>query len=268
MTKIILVVFDGCRPDGLAQAHTPHIDALWQSGAYCWTAQSIMPSVTLPTHLSMFRSVSPEKHGVTDNTYHPPAADLPSVMDIAHKAGLKTAMFYSWEQLRDLSAPGSVDVSYYHHAYGVDDTDHTVAQQAALHIVAEQPDASLVYFGESDLAGHESGWMSAPYIAAIEDMDQALGRVIAALKRAGIAGDFTWLFLADHGGHDHAHGSDAPEDLTIPWVISGPRAKKGHAIQGAVRIIDTAATIAHLLDLPRPPVWEGAAVLDALDDSG
>jgi hypothetical protein len=51
MTKIILVVFDGCRPDGLAEAHTPNVDALWQSGAYSWTAQSVTPSVTLPTHL-------------------------------------------------------------------------------------------------------------------------------------------------------------------------------------------------------------------------
>jgi predicted AlkP superfamily pyrophosphatase or phosphodiesterase len=267
MSKIILVVFDGCRPDGLAEAHTPNVDALWQSGAYSWTAQSVVPSVTLPTHLSMFRGVSPEKHGVTDNIYRPPVADYPSVMDVAHKAGLKTAMFFSWEELRDLSAPGSVDVCYFHHAYGVDNiTDHTIAQQAALYINVEQPDVSLVYFGESDRVGHESGWMSAPYIAAIEDMDRALGRVMAALKQAGLYDKFTWLFLADHGGHDTFHGSDALEDLTIPWILSGPRAKKGYAIQTPVRIVDTAATIAHLLDLPRPPVWEGAPVLDALDD--
>lgn len=266
MSKIILVVFDGCRPDGLAQAHTPHVDALWQSGAYSWTAQSVAPSITLPTHLSMFRSISPDKHGVMDNTFRPLSADLPSVMDIAHKAGLQTAMFYSWEELRDLSAPGSVDLSYCHLAYGVDDTDHTIAEQAAIHIVMEQPDLSLVYFGESDLAGHESGWMSAPYIAAIEDMDRALGRVMAALTRAGLYEAFTWLFLADHGGHDLVHGSDAPEDLTIPWILSGPGAKQAHAIQSPVRIVDTAATIAHLLDLPRPPVWEGAPVWDALDD--
>jgi predicted AlkP superfamily pyrophosphatase or phosphodiesterase len=268
MSKIILVVFDGCRPDGLAQAHTPNVDDLWRSGAYSWTAQSVTPSVTLPTHLSMFRSVSPEKHGVTDNIYHPPAADYPSVMDIAHKAGLKTAMFYSWEELRDLSAPGSVDVSYYHHAYGVDATDHNVAEWARLFIVAEQPELSLVYFGESDLAGHESGWMSAPYIAAIEDMDRALGRVMWALKQVRLYDKFTWLFLADHGGHDHAHGTDAPEDLTIPWILSGPGAKKGYEIHSPVRIMDTAATISHLLDLPRPPIWEGAPVWDALDDSG
>ncbi len=266
MTKIILVVFDGCRPDGLAQAHTPNVDALWQSGAYSWTAQSVVPSITLPTHLSMFRSISPDKHGVMDNMFRPPSADFPSVMDVAHKAGLQTAMFYSWEELRDLSAPGSVDLIYCHLAYGVDDTDHTIAEQAAIHIVMEQPDLSLVYFGESDLAGHESGWMSAAYIAAIEDMDRALGRVTAALQRAGIAEDFTWLFLADHGGHDRVHGSDAPEDLTIPWILSGPGAKRAHAIQSPVRIVDTAATIAHLLDLPRPPVWEGAPVWDALDD--
>ena len=31
-------------PDGLAQAVTPNLDRLWQTGAYTWTARSVMPS--------------------------------------------------------------------------------------------------------------------------------------------------------------------------------------------------------------------------------
>jgi len=54
--------------------------------------------------------------------------------------------------------------------------------------------------------------------------------------------------------------------MTIPWIISGPRVRPGHVIQTPVCIIDTAATIAHLLALPRPAEWEGQPVLDALYD--
>ena len=31
------------------------------------------------------------------------------------------------------------------------------------------------------------------------------------------------LLTADHGGHGRGHGSDCPEDMTIPLVMNGPR---------------------------------------------
>lgn len=82
-TKVILVVFDGCRPDALAQAHTPALETLWRAGAYSWSAQTVVPSWTLPTHMSMFRGVPPEKHGVQDNTFQAAPRAFPSIFDVA-----------------------------------------------------------------------------------------------------------------------------------------------------------------------------------------
>ena len=81
--KFILTIMDGCRPDGLAQATTPNLDSLWQNGAYSWQARSIMPSISLPCHSSMFRSVLPEKHGIYDNVYVPSAAQYPATRSIS-----------------------------------------------------------------------------------------------------------------------------------------------------------------------------------------
>lgn len=266
-TKVILVVFDGCRPDALQQAQTPTVDELWRNGAYTWAARTVVPSWTLPTHMSMFRGVSPQKHGVQENRFQASAAAYPSIMDVAHQAALRTAMFYSWEELRDLSAHGSLDLSFYRTcAVDRDTVDHIVAEQAIAHLVAVQPDLSLVYFCEADLVGHEFGWMSTAYIAAIERMDHALGCVVEALQKAHLQDSFTWLLLADHGGHDHTHGSDAAEDITIPWIVSGPRIRRGHQLQAPVRIVDTAATIAHLLGINTPEVWDGQPVWDAFDE--
>ena len=44
----ILIVIDGCRPDGIQQADTPAIDSLIARGAYTFNAQSVVPSSTLP----------------------------------------------------------------------------------------------------------------------------------------------------------------------------------------------------------------------------
>ncbi|MCD4684874.1 MAG: alkaline phosphatase family protein [Anaerolineae bacterium] len=265
-TKVILIVFDGCRPDALAQAHTPTVDVLRRAGAYTWSAQTVVPSWTLPTHMSMFRGVSPEKHGVQDNKFRVSANAFPSIFDVAHQAQLKTAMFYSWEELRDLSAHGSLDASYYRNcAIDSSTVDRAIAEQAATHLAAEQPDLTLVYLCESDLVGHEHGWMSPHYLTAIERMDRALGCVVDTLEQAHLLAHFTCLVLADHGGHDHTHGSAAFEDTTIPWLLSGKHVKRSHEIQTPVRIIDTAATIAHLLGLTVPAVWDGQPVWDAFD---
>ncbi len=263
-TKVLVVVFDGCRPDGLAQAHTPHVDALWQTGAYSWSAQSVAASVTLPAHLSMWRGVPPEKHGVTDNVFLPSASAYPSVFEVAHQAGLKTAMFYSWEELRDLSAPGHLTMSYCHEAKSNDGTDQLVAAEAARYLIAHRPDLAFVYFGNTDLIGHDDGWMSPPYLAAIEQLDQTLGHLLDDLAQAKLRDEYTLLLLSDHGGHGHHHGSTSPEDLTIPWIINGSGVKRGYEIQAPVLIQDTAATIAYLLDLPRPAQWDGQPVLTAL----
>jgi len=258
--KLILTIFDGCRPDALALAHTPTTDRLWQTGAYTWTAQTVAPSFTLPTHMSMFRGVAPQKHGVLDNVYRPSAGAFPSVLDIARQNGRTTAMFYSWEQLRDLSAHGSLTVSYCRDGYVTAGVDHIIAEQAARVIVSEQPDLAVVYLCESDLVGHKAGWMSPAYIKSIENMDNALGQLVEDLEQTGVLSHYTLLLLADHGGHGNTHGSDHPEDMTIPWIISGSGIKPGHAIASPVTITDTAATIAHVLGIPRPAPWDGQPV--------
>ncbi len=265
ISKTLLVIFDGCRPDALAQAHTPHVDRLWQNGAYTWGAQSVVPSYTLPAHMSMFRGVTPERHGVTDNVFQPSAVAYPSFVDIAHQHRRHTAMFYSWEQLRDLSAHGSLTVSYCRDGAVTPDADQIVAAQAADLLARERPDLLVVYLAESDLVGHAAGWMSAAYLQAIERMDEALGLLLATLDEAGLREEYTVLFLSDHGGHEHTHGTGSPEDLTIPWILCGPGIKTGHTLTTPVRIYDTAATIAHLLGIPRPDVWEGQPIWEAFD---
>jgi len=264
-TKILQILLDGCRPDAMQQAKTPNLDRLWQSGAYTWTAQTVMPSVTLPSHNSMFRSVPPQKHGVgADNIFRESARAFPSLIDVAALANKHTCMFYSWEQLRDLSNPGSLKVSYCRNAdYGLDnDTD--VAKLAADYLVAQKPDYCFLYLGDIDINGHMFGWMSPEQIAFVESNDSAVGIVLDWLEAAGIRDQYTIQLQADHGGHQTDHGTEMPEDMTIPWIINGAPIKQGYQIQSPVSIMDTAVTLAHLLGLEIPPLWEGKVVSDAL----
>ena len=102
--------------------------------------------------------------------------------------------------------------------------------------------------------------MSPEYIAQIENSDQAIGIVLERLKAANLLDRYFMLLQSDHGGHGQSHGTDMPEDLTIPWIAAGPNVKPMGEIDQLVRIIDTAPTIAHALGLPLAPEWEGQPI--------
>lgn len=262
-TKLLHIIIDGCRPDGLAQAATPHIDSLWHNGAYSWTAQSVMPSISLPCHSSMFRGVLPEKHGIYDNVYVSGAARYPSILEVAHTAGRKSAIFTSWEELRDLAAPSKVDTAYHRRYRPGAANDQHVAEMALPYLTTEQPDLLVVYLGDVDETGHAHGWMSPEYLNAIALADAAVGLLLNTLELAGMRDQYTVLLNSDHGGHDHSHGTNMPEDMTIIWLLNGPGIKQAHEITAPISLIDNPPTIAHALGLDAHAAWDGRPVLEA-----
>ena len=70
--------------------------------------------------------------------------------------------------------------------------------------------------------------------------------------------DYTIIFVADHGGHDRTHGTDMPEDMTIPMFYIGPCFEGGKVIENA-SLKDVAPTVAKLLECDPADEWEGTA---------
>ena len=265
MSNVTLLLIDGVRPDALRVTDCPNIRALRERGAWSMRASAVMPSITLPCIMSIFHSLSPARHGVRTNDWVPMAEPVPGLIDLAQEAGLYTASFYNWEPLRDLSRPGSLGLSYFRK--NVDDLegggDQVIADAAARLIVSERPDFAFVYLGTVDVAGHIHGWMSDEYLAQLERVDRAVGTLLDALPAGS-----TVLMQSYHGGHDHMHGTDAPEDMTVPWMVAGPAVKPGYEIQAHVSLLDTAPTLARILGLSPHPEWEGRCVEEVFRAAG
>jgi predicted AlkP superfamily pyrophosphatase or phosphodiesterase len=257
---VILTMIDGLRPDVFDVIELPALSRLKACGAYTLRASSVMPSVTLPCHMSIFHSVPPTRHGVTTNDWSPMARPVPGLVDIASAAGLRCVAYYNWEPLRNLSLPGSLYCSYFINNEREPGGDGVIGEQAARAITDQRPDFAFIYFASVDIAGHDFGWMSAGYLAQVTYVDGVLGRLLDALAPLTC----TVLVQADHGGHERSHGTDDPRDMTIPWLISGPGIRQNHAIQAAVSLLDTAPTLARLLGLRPHPIWEGRVVEEVL----
>jgi arylsulfatase A-like enzyme len=92
--------------------------------------------------------------------------------------------------------------------------------------------------------------------------DEALGNILAELDARDLRDETLIIVTADHGGHDTSHGSSRPENMTIPWVASGPGIQP-KALTTQVHTMDTAATAAYVLGLPIPAEWDGVPVYEA-----
>jgi predicted AlkP superfamily pyrophosphatase or phosphodiesterase len=183
------------------------------------------------------------------------ARPLPGLVEVAKAAEKRVAFFYNWEQLRDLSRPGHVHYSYFKNtSYDIDGDDHIVAE-AARYLQEESPDFAFLYIGTVDTIGHAHGWMSPEYLKQLERVDALLGNFFDSLPA-----EYTAIVHSDHGGHDRNHGTDSDEDMIIPWMAVGPNIKKGYTIQSSVSLLDTAPTIARLLDISPHREWEGRCV--------
>jgi len=115
-------------------------------------------------------------------------------------------------------------------------------------------DFVFIYLGYVDIAGHDYGWMSEAYLAGVANADRCIGRVMETLPR-----ESTVIVTSDHGGHARTHGTDCDEDMTIPFIISGPGILSGQSL-GPVSITDIAPTVAALLGLQSPAEWTGRAL--------
>jgi predicted AlkP superfamily pyrophosphatase or phosphodiesterase len=257
-SRVLILTIDGLRPDAISLAPMPNLQSLMQTSAYTLNAQTVYPSVTLVAHSSMLTGACPSKHGVNWNDYIPENgyAVGTDLFDLAHAAGMQTVMYVGKEKLRQVTEPSSTDIFVF-----VNNRDLVITER----LIADFPQdfgVMLLHFPTPDWMGHVYGWLSPQQISVIFRADEALGNLLAELDIRGLRDETLIIITADHGGHDTVHGSSRPEDMTIPWIVSGPGIQPGQ-LTTQVNIMDTAATAAFALGLPIPPEWDGIPVYEA-----
>ena len=254
--KVILILADGMRPDALAQI--PAAQSIAKRSSYTFHGQTVFPSMTLPCHMSLFHSVDPIRHGTTTNTFTPQVRPIQGLFDVLNQNRKRCAMFYDWEELRDLGRPGSLKKSIFQnlYIYGYQPTDDMLTD-VAMDCIQNDDHISFVflYLGAPDYFGHDHGWMSEEYMQSLRDAWKNIDRVME------IVSDEDYVIVtADHGGHDRTHGTEIPEDMEIPFFITGPGIAANQELSRC-NIKDIAPTICKLFGIVTPEEWEGTALI-------
>ena len=254
--KVILISVDGMRPDGLLACGNPYVQELMKRAYYTLDGRTVMPSVTLPCHMSLFHSVTPQRHGITTNLYLPMARPINGLFEQLHMAKKVCAIFYGWEPLRDVARPGSVKYAEYIDTYTAESVDTLLTDRALARIETSRPDFVFLYMVDTDdKGGHDNGWMTQAYLHRLSTAVDNIRRVVEAW-----GDEYTVIITADHGGHDRTHGTDLPEDMTIPMFYLGKEFEPGKQFRGG-SILDIAPTIARLMDIYPADEWEGTPVV-------
>jgi predicted AlkP superfamily pyrophosphatase or phosphodiesterase len=269
---VVIVSIDGLRPDVALRADMPALRTLMARGSFTMFAATTDVGVTLPSHTSMLTGVPPNKHGITYNgdrlPGQPAEPKWPTLFEIAHHAGLTTALAAGKSKFSIFARPPFVDRIFVP-ARGDTTNDAAVGETAAGWIRDHAPDVMFVHLPETDLAGHASGWGSPAQLAAAAGADRALARVLAAIEDAGLTSRTLVLVTADHGGAGKTHGGPDARTHFIPWIVAGPGVRAGYdltrdpALQ--VRTEDTFATACDWLGLHPPRPVDGRAVREAFE---
>ena len=158
--------------------------------------------------------------------------------------------------LRDVARPESLKFAEFIDAYMEESCDTVLTDSALARIERSKPDFVFLYMVDTDeRGGHDNGWMTEEYLRRVSIAVDDIRRVIEAC-----GDEYSVVITADHGGHDRTHGTDLPEDMTIPMFFLGKPFTPGEQLQG-VSILDLAPTVADLLGVPAAEEWEGRSLL-------
>jgi len=266
--KVLLIGWDGVRPDVLREVETPVLDALANAGTFSENAETARPTVSGPCWSSILTGVWPEKHGVISNDFssnrYVRYPDLFTLMESV-RPDLNSFAVGDWLPLVAEESGGpligdAVDRKIVLNGYDLGwlEADSVSVAAALEEIQTGDPDMLFVYLGAPDEISHNIGGIGTEYREAISTADVHLGRLVDAIRGRASFPQEDWLILVvtDHGRTEGGgHGGTSPEETTIFYLASGPSAEVGTPAESPT-VVDLVATAFAHLGVEVDPAWE------------
>jgi predicted AlkP superfamily pyrophosphatase or phosphodiesterase len=250
---VILVSIDGLAAFNVddPQADLPTLRWMAKEGVRAEGMETSFPSVTWPTHTALVTGVHAGRHGVIANAIYDRAQNkkvplimdahfdkedlvtAPTIYDIAHRAGLKTAGV-NWPASRNArhlhwQTPDVGDQAIFEKAItpalltelkakgipldkqsewakggmaGKPMRDWMYTRIASHILQTHKPNVLVLHLVSVDSASHQHGAKSAETRWAANDNDNRVRELVEAVKAAGLADRATFFVTADHGFAD------------------------------------------------------------------
>src|ERR1035437_8550466 len=223
---VVVVVWDGMRPDFVTAETTPTLWKLAKKGVIFRNHHAAYPSMTEVNGTTLATGVYPEESGVIANKEFRPAINsskkvgieelaivrrgdettggrylqFPTLAEILHSQGIRTAIAGAKGVVllhdRTARSEDSEGINLY--------AGSTLPESRAKELTGplwekEVPPFSLLWLSEPDHSQHATGPGSAASLSAIRHSDENLAQVLAALERKGLRNTTDIILVSDHG---------------------------------------------------------------------
>ena len=213
---LLLISIDGFRYDYLDREALPTLQRLAREGLRADSLQHVFPTKTFATHYALATGLYAENTGVVANNMWDPErrarfslGDRDAVGDgywydgepiwntVEHAGGIAATYFWPGSEAQIDGIRPSMWKPY------AGDTPHNERVEQVLAWLDlppdRRPDFLTLYFSVVDSAGHRYGPEHPETAAAMRDVDDALGLLIAGLEQRGLLGRMHVLVTSDHG---------------------------------------------------------------------
>ena len=224
---VVLVSFDGFRPDYLERFDTPAFERLAARGLRAAGLISVFPSLTFPGHYSIATGLHPEAHGIVANRFYDPVRG--EEFDYREREDAQDGAWWGGEPLwvtaetQGLVAaafffPGTeADIGGLHPSHWRP-YDGSVPNAARVDQVLDwlalpedtRPHLVTLYFSLVDSAGHDLGPDGPGMRPSVEAADRLLGRLLDGIDGLPHAARVALVVVSDHG-----MAAPDPERLTV-----------------------------------------------------
>src|SRR6476661_4091223 len=207
VSRVVVVSIDGLRADAVQKM--PALSALESRAAWTDSMQTVVPSLTVPGHLSMFTGRDVTTMGVTTNTLDQSAGlslainGATTMFQWVKDAGGRTSALAATSLIPESSLASAESF------FGIDQITSITADLGALRAsaiaaatAADAPTLLFVHIPTVDFAGHDFGWVrtdsAAPdggdvlgvqYLSAARGADSVVDAIWHALQPAIESGD-------------------------------------------------------------------------------
>lgn len=240
---VVLVSIDGFRPNFYLEEEwpTPNLKWLATNGVRAKGMRPVVPSVTLPNHITMITGALPIRHGIYHNQPFDPKSwnggsysqasqiKVPTLWDAVKKSG-GTAAALRWP----VSGNAPVDYNFGYTRYPEANQNNFIAEleqnvigkltpyvtesksgdfndyradlrlaDVGAYIIQKyKPNLMTIHFVATDHFQHEQGREGDKVTKAIAVADVCVGQLIEATKAAGTFAETAFIIVGDHGFED------------------------------------------------------------------
>ncbi|MEE2901892.1 MAG: ectonucleotide pyrophosphatase/phosphodiesterase [Myxococcota bacterium] len=245
--NVVLLCIDGLSNRGLDLATTPRLDELMQTSFLVRKSKGVMPTKSSPNWSSILTGAYPKDHGIHSNQWWwfrwTRQARFPTIFSAVTKQSPKrvTSAVYEWEHFGKLwSRKDVTHQRWVEHSY---DTVSSVKETLSVH----SPHVLVVHLVQADLMGHEYGWETRRYLAAMSRVDAQVGEILDFLKKDNRFSNTLIIVASDHGGVGTKHGGNSDAELYTPVIINGPGGRENEIEAGEINNVDVTFTMAEFL---------------------